>query len=728
MKKRSELSNVKFNALFIVVGLLFFVGLIARTAQLALSETIDDINIQEFAANRTIRNEVLYARRGTVFDIKGSILAQNVSSYTLIAYVNSSRTNNPERPMHVVDAENTAEELSKVLNISKEDILKQLKKIDSNPKLYQVEFGSRAKGLSELTKDKIDALNLPGIDFIATQKRYYPYGNFLSYTLGYAKLQTVTDENGNTEEVLVGEMGIEKSSNDKLNGNNGYTLYQKDRNGYKIAGTNEVTVEAMDGNDIYLTIDSNIQLFVEQAFSKAQSDYGFEWMTAMVMDAKTGAILASATSPSFDPNIKNITNYYDYNISHPYEPGSTMKIFSYMAAMEKGIYNGEEKYMSGTYTTKDGTVIGDHDRRGWGMITYDKGFALSSNIAVVNLINRHIGADYLKEYYKRLGFGSKTGIELPGESSGKLDFKYETEVFNAGFGQGILTTPVQNLKALTAISNNGILLKPYIIDKIVDSNTGETIYKGEKQELERVASEKTVKKTKELMRSVVNGNITNSTGYFYYMDGYDLIAKTGTAQVANKNGIGYSDSDVIRGFAGMFPGENPEVIIYFAVKNPKGAATTLMKNVVQEITKDVSKYLNIFDASSTKKEFKTYIMENYINKKVIDAEKTIKDHKLKYVIIGDGEIVIDQYPKAKDTVTELDRVFIITNSTNIKMPNIIGYSSKELYTILGMLNIDYVIEGTGYVTKQSIKSGTVLDKKIKLEVTLELKNKISSAG
>jgi Cell division protein FtsI/penicillin-binding protein 2 len=728
MKKRSELSNVKFNALFIIVGLLFFVGIIARTAQLSLSEEIDDINLQQFAANRTIRNETLYAKRGSIFDVKGNILAQNVSSYTLLAYVNPSRTTDPNKPMHVVDAEYTAEQLSTVLNISKEDILKQLVKIEANPKLYQVEFGTKAKGLSELTKDKIAALSLPGIDFIATQKRYYPYGNFLSYTLGYAKFQTVTNEDGVKEEVLVGEMGIEKSSNEKLNGTNGYRFYQKDRKGYKIAGTNEVTVDAMDGNDLYLTIDSNIQLFVEQAFSKVYEEYGYEWMTAMVMDAKTGAILASATSPSFNPNIKDITNYYDYNVSNPYEPGSTMKIFSYMAAMEKGVYNGEEKYMSGTYVTKDGTEIGDHDRKGWGMISYDQGFAFSSNIAVVNLLNKYVGASYLKEYYKKLGFGSKTGIELPGESAGKIEFKYETEVYNAGFGQGILTTPVQNLKALTAISNNGILLKPYIIDKIVDSNTGEVIYKGEKQELERVASEKTVNKMKELMRSVASGSVATSTGYFYYMDGYDLIAKTGTAQVANKNGIGYSNSDVIKGFSGMFPGEDPEVIIYLAVKNPGSVGgTALMKSVIQEITKDVSKYLNIYDDSdSSKIEYKSYVMENYINKKTSDVINTLNNHKLNYLVIGDGNVVIDQYPKAKDIVSELDKVIIVTNSSNITMPSLIGYSAKDLYALLNKLNIDYDVEGIGYVTEQSIEAGTIINDKSKVKVKLELKNQIKS--
>lgn len=184
------------------------------------------------------------------------------------------------------------------------------------------------------------------------------------------------------------------------------------------------------------------------------------------MDAKTGALLATATSPSFDPNIRNITNYLDPTVSSPYEPGSTMKTFTYMAAMENGVYNGSETYLSGVYTTTDGTQIGDWDRNGWGTITFDKGYAMSSNVGVINLINRYMTSSMLREYFKKLGFGRKTGISLPNEETGKLDFKYETEIYNAGFGQGITTTPIQNVKAMTSLTNDGMLLEPYVVKKL----------------------------------------------------------------------------------------------------------------------------------------------------------------------------------------------------------------------------------------------------------------------
>lgn len=715
MKEKNELRNIKFSKVYIFLALLIFGIIIYRIGILALSDEVEGINIQALANSRTTRRETLESKRGTIYDVKGNVLAQNVSSYTLIAYLEESRTTDPNKPQHVVDIELTAEKLSTVLDISKEQLIKYLSK-----DAYQVEFGSKAKNLSELKKDEILALNLPGIDFIETQQRYYPYGNFLSYTIGYAKKKEVVQEDGSTEIELVGEMGIEASFNDKLVGENGYTLYQKDRNGYKIAGTSEVTVEAIDGHDIYLTIDSNIQLFVEQAIAKMLEECSVEWLGIMLADAKTGAILASATYPSFDPNKKDITSYLDQNISYAFEPGSTMKIFSYMAAMEYGVYNGEEKYKSGIFVAKDGTEIGDHDRKGWGHITYDQGFALSSNVAIMNILDKYMSGNELKAYYRKLGFGSKTGIELPNESSGKLDFKYETEILNAGFGQGITTTSIQNIKALTAISNNGVLLKPYIVDKIVDSDTGEIVYQGKKTEIERVASQKTVSKIKELMRSVINGTPTTATGYYYYMEGYDLIAKTGTAQVANQFGTGYTN-EIIRGLAGMFPGDDPEIIIYLAIKNPTNG-TGPTKRLVQEIIKNVSKYLEIYDESSQNtNNLDTFEVESYTNKNKSDITALLNSYGIEAVVIGDGDTIVNQYPIAGTTINKIDKVFLLTNYNNLLMPNIIGYSTRDFYSLMSFIDMEYTTEGIGFVTSQSIPANTPITGKESLEVKFETK-------
>lgn len=699
MKKKST-NTIKLNAFVILGTILFFIVIIARISYLSLSKNIDGINLQEFAKKRTTKTDVLYAKRGSIYDVNENVLAQNVSSYTVIAYLDPSRTTNPENPKHVVDKEYTAKKLSEILDMDYDKTLAYL----SKENIYQTELGNKAKGISELTKEKIEELKLPGIDFIETQKRNYPYGRFLSYTLGYAKLRTEENENGKPEEKIVGELGIEAKFDKELSGTDGYNYYQKDRNGYKIAGTKELTEPAKDGNNIYLTIDASIQLFVEQAISKALDKYDADWMTIMVANAKTGAILASSTYPTFDPNLRDMTNYLDYNISYAYEPGSTMKIFSYMATMENGEYNGSEKYTSGIYKTKDGTEIGDWLRSGWGKITYDQGFALSSNVGVINLINKHLNGNLLMDYYKKLGFGSKTNIELANEVSGKLAFKYETEVFNAGFGQGITTTPIQNIKALTSISNNGTLLQPYIIDKIVDQNTGKVIYKGKKKELEKVASTETVSKIKDLMESVINGNSRTSTGYYYYMDGYDIIAKTGTAQIARESGKGYYNNQVIRGFAGMFPKDNPEVIMYVAAKNP--SSIKLMSEVVKEIVKNTSNYLGIYNGKKEEnKNLTKYTLDSYINNNVDTVKDTLTKNKINVVVIGNGNRITIQYPKAGATVSEIDKVFLVTNSNTDIMPDITGYSKSEVIVLQKLLNIKVEFSGTGYVYEQSIKAG-----------------------
>ncbi|MDD6879743.1 MAG: penicillin-binding protein [bacterium] len=711
MKKKVTI-DTKLSSAFIIVAFFVFVVIIGRISYLALSEEVDGINLQEFASKRINRTETLYAKRGSIFDVNGNVLAQNVSSYTVIAYLSESRTTDPTNPKHVVDVEYTAKKLSEILDIDYDKLLTLL----SKDNVYQTELGNNGRGITEITKEKIEELKLPGIDFIETQKRNYPYGRFLSYTLGYAKINETINEDGITEEKIVGELGIEAKYNKELCGIDGYNFYQKDRNGYKIAGTDEVTVNAKDGNDIYLTVDATIQLFVEQALSKVQEKYSSEWTTIMMADAKSGAILASSTYPSFDPNIRDITNYLDYNVSLAYEPGSTMKIYSYMAAMENGTYNGSEKYKSGVYATTDGTEIGDWNRKGWGNITFDQGFALSSNVGVINLIKRHMDANILKNYYNKLGFGSKTGIELSNEVSGKINFKYETEILNAGFGQGITTTPIQNIKALTAISNDGILLKPYIIDKIVDQDTGNILYKGKKEELGRVASIQTVNKIKDLMESVVTGNSSNSTGYYYFMDGYDLIAKTGTAQVPKTSGNGYSDK-IIRGFAGMFPKDNPRVIIYAASKNPTSAY--LLRDLIKEVVKNTSNYLNIYNESKTDiHSLDTFNLPSYINKNVDDSVKQLSDIYINTYVIGNGNKIINQYPIGGTQINKLNRVFLVTNSGNDIIPDFTNLSESEATILANLIDINVIFIGTGYVESQSIPKDSKIDKSKVLELRL----------
>ena len=235
---------------------------------------------------------------------------------------------------------------------------------------------------------------------------------------------------------------------------------------------------------------------------------------------------------------------------------------------------------------------------------------------------------------------------------------------------------------------------------------------------ERVASVQTVQKIKELMRSVINGTSATATGYYYYMDGYDLIAKTGTAQVASENGKGYTGG-VIRGLAGMFPGDNPEVIIYMAIKNPTNGVNPT-KELVQDIIKNVSKYLNIYeDKNENVTKLDEIEMPSYVNKNILDVKNSLNSTNV--VVLGDGDTVVKQYPIMGSKINKIDKVFLLTNG-NLKMPNIVGYSLKDFYTFALMTGIKYEVVGNGYVVSQSINEGDDITSDTVLSIVCETKD------
>jgi penicillin-binding protein 2B len=665
------------NKFVFIGGFLLFCVIIARIIFLNLSPKVDGINLKEFAKNRNTTKQILYASRGSIYDKNNEVLAETVDSYTVIAYLDSSRSKNSTKPRHVVDKEETAKKLSPLINMTPERIYELL----DQDGLYQVELGPGGRGLTELQKESIEKLKLPGIDFIASSKRYYPNLDFASYILGYV----VQDEDGN----MTGEMGIESKYNDKLNGINGSLTYQQDINGYRLVNIPEVRIEKEDGYDIYLTIDSNVQLMAERALDSNFEASGATSAIFVVAEAKTGKIIASATKPSFDPNIKDIENYLNPLTSISFEPGSTMKTYTYMATMEKGNYNGQDTYLSGTMDIGEYTIK-DWNTYGWGTITYDYGYMQSSNIGIANLMQKYLTGDELKAYLKKLGFGSKTGIELNGETEGDLDFKYEVEIATAGFGQGITTTPIQHIKALTAISNDGYVLNPTIVEKIVDPNTKKVVYQAKEQKGTKVASMSTVNKIKDLMDTVVNNY--EGTGSDYHLDGYSIIGKTGTAEVYNPNTGTYYESSYknYKSFAGMYPKDNPKYIFYIAFQDCPSSYP--LSNSVKSLIKDLEAYYNLTNVRENKKS--TYDVDNYINKKVDDVKNVLDVNQVGYIIIGDGQKIIKQYPESGIIN---GKVLLLTNgkySTN----DLYGLSSKEVRKYCSMTGFKCNIQGNGYVS------------------------------
>ena len=699
MKKKTKTISVN---LFIIVGLVFsFLAAIIKLSMVSLSKTTNGVDLTEFVNNRNTEKEIIKANRGNIISSDGEILAQTVNSYTVVAFLDSSRTKNDDNPKHVVNKEYTAEQLSEVLGMSKEYILGLL-----NQDVYQVELGPNGRGITEITKKKIEALGLPGIGFIESYKRYYPMSAFASYIIGFAQ----TDELGN----INGKMGIEQYYNDELEGEDGYTIYQKDAYGYSMPNTKTVTVPAKDGSDIYLTIDSKIQLFVENSIKQIEQGGNLDWFVFEVMDAKTGAIVASSSSPNFNNNTLNIKSYLDPLVSYAYEPGSTMKIFSFLAAMENNAYRGDEVYKSGQIKV-DEYFISDSNNVGWGNITYDEGFARSSNVAATNLAMR-IGKEKLYNFYASLGFGRQTGITLPGEYSGTIDFNYLSEIATASFGQGITTTPIQNLQALTVVTNDGIEIQPYIVEKIVNSKTGEVEYQHERKELGRKASHENVEKIKQLMLDVVEKGYTDAR--HYKSDVVRVFGKTGTAEVVSSDGkYGRGNYDSTRSFVAIFPYEDPQYIIYISARRYTGSYTIIANNVKQVI-EEIAKYKNINELAEEIDNSKIFTMENYISNEIETVVEKLKLHKLNVITLGSGKYIINQYPLKGNKVVSGSKVFLVSNNNDYVLPDITGWSSNEVVTLFKLMNIKYKLDGTGKVVKYSIPAGTSINSDSYIEVTL----------
>lgn len=691
MKKRVTIKISKF---IILVVAFLFVAIICKLSYVVLSDKVDGINLKDKSASISTVKKTLYADRGNIYDINGEELASTVNSYTVIAYLNSNKTN-------VSDKEKTAKELAPILNMTEEKLIELL-----NKKLYQVELRPGGYGITEVVKARIEKLELPGVDFIKnSKKRYYNKSTFASYIIGYAK---VLDDGK-----ISGELGIEGYYDDILSGTNGYTKYLKyTSSNYKIPNTNEDTKKAKDGSDIYLTIDSSIQLIAEKAVSSMKEKFNTDWAVFTVMDAKTGAIVASATNPNFNPNDTNtIKEYMNPLLSYQYEPGSVMKVFSFASSMEEGKYDGEETFKSGSYTLDDGTVIRDSERKGWGTISFDEGFARSSNVAATTLALR-LGVDKLSEYYNNLGFGKKTGIELSNEAIGDIEMVYQSELATASFGQGVSVTAIQMLQALSAMTNDGTVIKPYIVDKVVDQN-GNITYQGKRQVVKKVYSTNTVNKMHEIMKKVIDIN------KYWQVNNVSIMGKTGTAQIASPKG-GYLTGtyDYIKSFAGIFPADDPKYIVYVAGKKPETNLGSWAK-VITTAIEEIASYAKLTESKSDADPSKIITLDNYISKYLDTTLEELKNKKIDVIILGNGKYIINQYPLKNKTLLSGEKLFLLTNDKEIKMENLKGWSLSEVKTYCNLIGLKLEYNGYGYVINQSIEENAILDVN-NMTLTIEL--------
>ncbi|WP_108669790.1 penicillin-binding protein [Peribacillus acanthi] len=685
--------------LIVLFGLLFFLLSCRFVFIQATGEAGGEVLAAKAQAKYT-KYRTIDASRGSILDSRGTVIAEDTPSYSLVAILDDSMTVDQDNPQHVVDKEETAEKLSKYIDLEKSKILDRLQKED----VFQVEFGAPGRDLSHKTKQEIEALKLPGITFRKDTKRFYPNGVFASHVVGYVEKKANTSKKG-TETETVGMLGLEKTLQPLLKETDGKVKFESDRWGFLLPNKKEEkVVPPKNGNTVQLTLDKKIQTFLEDSLNQVYKEYQPKELIAIVANPKTGAIYAMAQRPTFHPTTREglSQNWKNLAIEENFEPGSTMKVFTLAAAVEEDKFNPNGTFVTGSYKG----VSSDHSGIPRGKtITFLEGLQRSSNVAFATIAMEHLGADKFREYLTKFGFEQPTGIDLPNEVGGKILYKWKSEKITTSFGQGTVITPIQQIQAFSAIANDGKMRKPYVIDKVIDPN-GEIIKETKPEVVGQPISASTAEKVRNYLETVVSAE--KGTGRKYSIEGYKVAGKTGTAQIIGDDGR-YQEgkNNYLFSFIGMAPKEDPQLIMYVAALQPELGETKTGADVLSAIFNPVMKsslqYLNI--KPSDIKEVKAKGIEDFTSVSITRAQDQLQKDGYEVIILGNGNQVTNQSPKPGSILLEGEKIILLTNGDR-KMPDLTGWSLRDVMKVAKIANLDLNTAGSGYVTKQNIKPGT----------------------
>ena len=680
-------------------------------------QTVSAEWLKHEAQSQWERNETIQPKRGTIYDRNGEVLAYTAKAYTVIAKL---KPWDKADTSYVENAFDTAQKLAPILGMPAERIARLIENGRESNRT-QVELRPGGWKIDEDTAQKVVDLELPGIFLYEEKKRYYPNDSFLSHILGYVDLD------GNPV------MGIEKIFDEELSGEKGEYKLLKDRKGFKLPDGIETFKPAKDGDDIYLTIDYQIQNYVEDALNTTTKEFNTKGISVIVADPNTGDILAMANRPHFNPNsYRNISNWTNNSISSTFEPGSTFKIVTLAAAIEEGEYSNDETYHSGTYRKVTPPIKDHNGGRGWGTISYLRGVQESSNVLFAILGYERLGKDKFYDYLEKFGFGQVTGIGLPGEVAARLKPKgllYPRDVASMTFGQGVAVTAIQQVAAVSAVANGGELLKPHIVKEIRASQTGEVLQRTEKETVRRVVSEK----TSTIVRDILETVVTEGTGRYYNIPGYHVAGKTGTAQVAAIDG-GYKANKYIYSFIGFAPKDKPELLVSVVVDQPdvpdsnfggRDVVSPIFKHVMQNSLQylKISPDLKVDNVKIAKLE--SVQVPNLIGKTPSVAEELLRKAGLQGEVLGDGTSVIQQYPTSNSSLSVDGEVYLITSDhLEAPLPDFTGKTLREVMEFCTLLGVKVNVIGEGFVVRQSIPPGTIITKGEKLTITLHTKSDV----
>lgn len=711
--------------MFVVFGGLFFL-LFGRLLSIQITGQAEGRQMAAMAEAKYARESILKAERGKIVDRNGELVASDTLSYRLIAIISEKATEKgAKEPRHVTDFEKAAELLSRFIPMEKEKMIEirdaAVKRNTDTYETYQIEFGKAGRDISHETmlaiKEAAEKENVTGLQFIEDKKRFYPNGDFASYLVGFAMREE--DENGKVS--TVGKMGLEQTYNKELTGTDGKVDYKTDIWGFLLPKSEEKIVAAKDGMTIQLTIDKTIQNFVEDAMNQVNEKYSPKKMLVIVTNPKTGEIYAMSQRPSFHPSTREglTENWLNEAIQNTIEPGSTMKMFTLAAAIEEKKWDPLAKYQSGQYTIYDKTIR-DVKRGGWGRITFLEGFQRSSNVSMAYLLER-MGDRTFIEYLRGFGFGEKVGIDLPNEVPGIILDINPSERLTTSYGQGSTVTPIQMIQAANAIANDGKMMKPYVIDKIIDPNTGKVVEDHKEEERKSPISAETAKQVREVLASTVTSDV--GTGRKFALSGYSVGGKTGTAEIPKSDGPGYlsGDGNYLYSFLGMAPIDDPQLLTYVIVQQPKLELGQYGSDPVAELFTSIMesslKYMNILPENSQTSSTKS--LSDHIGEDAASSMTALEQQGFSPVLIGEGGKVVSQYPEAGTKLSEGSLVLLET-AGDTTLPNFSGWSKKMALSFKMLSGLDIRLNGDGYVTEQSLSAGAVISKED--PVVLQLKS------
>ena len=663
----------------------------------------------------------LTAMRGNIVDRNGSILVTSTNVYRIEVDMDTLKT-------YIEDEKTTVEkvssDLAEALGASYDDIYGKLSDEENK-------FIILSKGLEKDVIDKVKSLEIRGLVYYDEIERYYPNGNYLSQVLG------IINSEG------VGLTGLELQYDDYLSGLSGIRIGGVDAYSNDLPFVSGKQTNAINGKDIVTTIDENLQYYAELVANEGLETYKAKRVSITIMNPNNGEILAMASTPGYDPN-NPYEGYESFEgdtendkiqkmlrnsiVSDTYEPGSTFKIITMAAAMEEGLIHDDDVFVCNGSKTFGDVNVHCWNLSGHGAQTAAEILKNSCNVGFMELGAR-LGAEKLNEYIKKLGFGSITGIDLPGEAEGivkSTNSISDIDLATIAFGQTNTLNALQLLTAVNAVANGGNLIQPHIVKEIThkDSNGNTIVDKTiEGKTTENVLSEK----TSATLREYLERTATQDAGAGTFVQGYDIGGKTGTAQKVDRETGTYSADKYIASMVAMTPVDDPQLTVYISVDEPSTGvyyggqvASPLMKKLFSHIFA----YIESPTGKASYSISKDVVIPEVRGKSIEEAKSILEENGLGCEINGDGNTIVSINPYPGTTVKAGSKITLTASSKSsidnkIIMPDLAGTTVEFAINLLDNLGLQYEYEGSGKVVEQSISSGELISSGTKVKLVFK---------